>query len=365
MRFCTSSALSLIATLALVGQTLAGPAVRRADGSSTSSSSSTGTSPPTSTTPTAGLVQTTIDGTKTTLQVAAPTGDATATSKTDASGTENSATATSTSALGAGDMKLLQCNAPTGSPMCMPTDETIVYVGDTYYVTWDPTRFDVNATINILLNYSNDTARVAYTSEGVPKQRGFLTVTMQESWMESKTNSTLIFGLVSYTPISDHTARPFVGPTVYLSKKPATHYSPPPVNTLPDNTSLLIGLPLGLGALFFVMLGLFFGMRQHRKISITEIKAALTKKKGYGASKSKRQRLGLKKGAIRLEEREIMVPNRREYTDDEVRSMPPRFQGGGHEREESLGSLVSESEGLQGNNTFREEIEKQKRGQAY
>lgn len=228
-------------------------------------------------------------------------------------------------------------------------------------VTWDPTRFDVNATINILLNYSNDTARVAYTSEGVPKQKGFLTVTMQESWMETRSNATLIFALVSYTPISDHTARPFVGPTVFLSKKPATHYKPPPVNTLPDNISLLIGLPLGLGALFFVMLGLYFGMRKHRRIAMADIKAALSKKKGYGASKSKRQRLGLKKGAIRLEEREILTPNRREYTDDEVRNVPPRFNASGHMRDESLGSLVSDSEGP-GNNAFREEIRKQQTG---
>ncbi|TID24120.1 hypothetical protein E2P81_ATG02426 [Venturia nashicola] len=357
MRFCTSSALSLIASLALVGQTLAGHALRRADGTLTSTL--------TSTTPAAGLVGTTINGTKTTLQVVAPTGDATATGKANAGGTETSPAATSTSSFGAGDMKLLQCNAPTGNPMCMPSNATILYVGDTYYVTWDPTRFDVNATINILLNYSNDTARAAYTSEGIPKQKGFLTVTMQESWMQESSNATLIFALVSYTPVSDHTARPFVGPTVFLSKKPATHYSPPPVNTLPDNRSLLIGLPLGLGALFFVMLGLFFGMRRHRKVSITEIRAALSKRRGYGASKSKRQRLGLKKGAIRLEEREVMTPNRREYTDDEVRSVPPRMYGGGYRSEESLGSLVSDNEGPPGHNAFRDEIRNQQRGAGY
>lgn len=106
--------------------------------STTSTGTSTGSSTSTSTAATAGLVETTISGTKTTLQVAAPTGDATATSsKTSASttgtGTETSTAATSTSTLAAGDLKLLQCKAPTGSPLCMPTNETIVYVGDTYY----------------------------------------------------------------------------------------------------------------------------------------------------------------------------------------------------------------------------------------
>lgn len=183
---------------------------------------------------------------------------------------------------------------------------------------------------------------------------------MQESWMQGFTNATLAFGLISYTPISDHTARPFTGPTVFLTKKPTAHYAPPQHTKLPDNLSLLIGLPLGLGALFFVMLGLFFGMRKHRHI---DVKALLSKKKGYGGGKSKRERLGLKKGAIRLEEREVMTPNRREYSDDEIKSMPPRININGHRREESLGSLVSDSEG--GNNHFREEIKKQTTGPRY
>jgi hypothetical protein len=227
-------------------------------------------------------------------------------------------------------------------------------------VTWDPSRFDTNATINILLNYSNDTARAAYTSDGVPKQRGFLVVTMEDAWRQGFSNATLQFALVSYTPVSDHTARPFRGPTVFLSKAPATHYPPPQHTKLPDNLSLLIGLPLGLGALVFVLLGLYFGMRKHRHI---DVKSLLSKKNGYGSGKSKRQRLGLKKGAIRLEEREVIVPSRREYSDDEIRSVPPRINVDGHRRDESLGSLVSDNEG--GNNAFRREIEKQKTGERF
>jgi hypothetical protein len=218
----------------------------------------------------------------------------------------------------------------------------------------------VNATINILLNYSNDTARAAYTSDGVPKQKGFLTLTMNKDWLQNSRNATLQFALVSYTPVSDHTARPFVGPTVFLQNAPAQHYQPPPRTKLPDNLSLFIGLPLGLGALFFVLIGLFLGMRKHRHI---DVKALLSKKKGYGSGKSKRERLGFKKGAIRLEEREVMHPSRREYSDDEIRSVPPRINVNGHRREESLGSLVSENEGP--NNHFRQEIEKQQTGQRY
>ena len=101
-------------------------------------------------------------------------------------------------------------------------------------------------------------------------------------------------------------------------------------------------------------------MRKHRHI---DVKALLSKKKGYGGGQSKRQRLGLKKGAIRLEERDGVAPSRREYSDDEIRSVPPRIDVNGHRRDESLGSLVSDTEG--GNNAFRREIEKQKTGQRF
>jgi len=73
---------------------------------------------------------------------------------------------------------------------------------------------------------------------------------------------------------------------------------------------------------------------------------------GYGERKSRRQRVGRGKGAIRLEEQEIRSP---EYRDD----------ARGHARGDSLGSLVSEDAitpaGGRGNH-FRDEVQRQKTG---
>jgi hypothetical protein len=229
-------------------------------------------------------------------------------------------------------------------------------------VTWDPTRFEVNTTITILLNYANDTSngnRVAWTSDGTPREKGFVTVKMEDAWRMDTRNATLEFALISYTPVSEHTAKPVDGPTVFLTKS-SSHYPPPPKTKLPDNISLYVGVPLGVGCLLFGLLGLYLGMRKHRKIGLGSV---MGRRKGYGTRKSKRQRLGLKKGAIRLEERELTDPAL-DYRDaDEIRPaparqdwpMPPNPRRG---TEESLGSLASDG----GDNAFRREIEKQKTG---
>jgi hypothetical protein len=230
-------------------------------------------------------------------------------------------------------------------------------------VTWDPTRFEVNTTITILLNYANDTDngnRVAWTSDGTPREKGFVTVKMEDDWRLDTGNATLEFALISYTPVSEHTAKPLDGPTVFLSKT-STRYAPPPKTKLPDNISLYVGVPLGVGGLIFVLLGLYFGMRKHRHIGM---KSIMGRRKGYGTRKSKRERLGLKKGAIRLEEREVTDPAVDYRERDEIRPapagqdwpMPPGAPRRG--TEESLGSLVNDPS----DNSFRREMEKQRTG---
>lgn len=312
-----------------------------------------------------------------------------------ATGTSKTASSTDSSETGpaAPISSFLSCSKPSGPPICSPNNNSIATVGDTYYgklallltivvflfalgtlpdhplgqpsanhtdlfllaVTWDPSRFEVNTTIAIVLNYANDSShRAAWTSEGVPKEKSFVTVTMDKVWLQEFSNNTLEFALVSYITASDHTNPPYEGPTIFLSEKAATHFKPPPHTKLPDKLSLLIGLPVGLGALLVVLFGLFYGMKKHRHIDVTKI---LSKRKGYGVGKSRRQRLG-KKGAIRLEEREVLH-TRAPRGDDEIMGVPPVR---GHAREESLGSLVSDGGNGRQGNAFRDEIEKQRTG---
>ena len=136
------------------------------------------------------------------------------------------------------------------------------------------------------------------------------------------------------------------GPEIMMKNEPASHYPPSEKNKGPNKEGLMIGLPVGLGFVLLVVVGLFFGMRKHRTIGLGNIMGR--RNGGYGVGKSKRQRLGLsgKEGAIRLDERKGF------------RTAPT------HNRGESLGSLVSD-DGIRpapGGNHFRDEIQRQQTG---
>lgn len=160
----------------------------------------------------------------------------------------------------------------------------------------------------------------------------------------------LTFHLLNYEPAApERAASTLDGPVITLTNEPPNHYKAPPFSKVPNKEGLLIGLPVTLGFLLIVIVGLYFGMRKHRAIGLGNI---MGRRRGYGVGKSKRQRLGLGKkggGAIRLEDRE-----------DYAR---PQYQPA-HSRGDSLGSLVSD-DGIRpapGGNQFRSEMERQKTG---
>lgn len=143
-------------------------------------------------------------------------------------------------------------------------------------------------------------------------------------------------------------ATTYDGPMFTIKNEPPRHYPPPPVNKLPNKEGLMIGLPVGLGFVLLVVVGLLFGMRKHRTIGLGNIMGR--RNRGYGVGKSRRQRLGLgKKGAIRLEAQQPGA----QYS-----TVPA------HTRGESLGSLMSDDEirPAPGGNQFRDEIRRQKTG---
>jgi hypothetical protein len=142
-------------------------------------------------------------------------------------------------------------------------------------------------------------------------------------------------------------ANVYDGPMFTLENEPPNHYPPPPKNKL-DKQGLYIGLPIGLVFVAVVVIGLFIGMRKNRVIGVGNIMGR--RNRGYGAGKSRRERMGLgKKGAIRLEER---------------KAVPQYSDARGHSRSDSLGSLVSD-DGIRpapGTNHFRDEIDRQRTG---
>jgi hypothetical protein len=239
-------------------------------------------------------------------------------------------------------------------------------------VGWNPAAFPAaNSTVMVALQYPNDTSRVAWTSTALPKEHGLTTVTIDSAWLEGwdARNFTLVW--VSYAPGASTNDPKHTSYNVTVAVKPAEHLPAGPPTKAPDKQSLLIALPVALGAVLLIVLGLFCGMSSHRKIGLGSIMGR--GRRGYGTNKSRRERTaaaaaGGKGGAIRLEDREkattaaagqLAMPY---HDEDEIAPAPDSWDLGpasrGHVREASLGSLVDEDEP----NAFRREIQNQKKG---
>jgi hypothetical protein len=261
------------------------------------------------------------------------------------------------------------CHDTSAKPFCQPVDGQQVYVGQTYYVTWNADFFPENSTFTVMLNHFNDSQTQAWNSGPVAVEMGVAMIPMEEAWLQGFSQYNLTFyGLLQE---NGKAAVPYDGPQVLLMHKPADHYQPPPHTKLPDKFSLMLGLPLGLGIPALIILGLYLGMRKHRTIGLGNIMSRARHPwnkngGGYGARKSRRQRLGLgKKGAIRLQDRDLgNLPPEEQYRDEVGGALPPPGRPGAHQRDLSLGSLVSDDDirPAPRGNAFRDEVERQRTG---
>ena len=184
----------------------------------------------------------------------------------------------------------------------------------------------------------------------MPRERGFLSLTISKDWLQGYKNVNLSLVALYYAPNSQHTGSSFDGPVLLLETE---YYAPPPKTKLPNTESLAIGLPVALGGCILIIAGVFFWNRKTRQIGLGSV---MGRGKGYGAGKSRRQRMGIKKGDIMLQDRQALPISPQYRDDDEIRTMPGRQGQNNHGREESLGSLVSEEE----HNAFRREMNTQR-----
>ena len=175
-------------------------------------------------------------------------------------------------------------------PFCLPHDGADVFVDATYYVTWNADFYPLNATITIELRYSDSTeGDSAFTSARVDNSYGYVPIHMSGEWLQGKSQNALTLYIIELEPASDRRASAQQGPTITLHTKPMERYRHPP--PLPFNkVALYIGLPVSLGVVITVVAGLFFGMRESRRIGIGNIMGS--RGKGYGIRKSKFERLG-------------------------------------------------------------------------
>ncbi|KAI9047544.1 hypothetical protein LZ554_008260 [Drepanopeziza brunnea f. sp. 'monogermtubi'] len=229
------------------------------------------------------------------------------------------------------------------APFCKPDNGSDVNVDGKYYVTWDKEFFSQkNASVKVVANYVNDTGHgpVAFESSPVPTSDGYFVWTIQKEWLQDLQTNNVTLYLNRINPPTG-SASSLSGPTVRVNvySKPVYHQPPTPA---PKGQSLFIALPTLLGFVFLCILGGFFWNRKNRLIGLGNV---MSRRSGYGAGKSRRQRLGLgmKGGDIQLGGREV-------YTEVTPKNIPDRHDDG-------LGSLAGSP--TAGENRFRDELRRQ------
>ncbi|KAH8906076.1 hypothetical protein BR93DRAFT_969295 [Coniochaeta sp. PMI_546] len=337
-------------------------------------------------------VQTTIDGTPTVISAAPNAVTATVFTNTN-QGDVRTTTATvpnptPTATGGAGAFPVCHNKDGDNAPFCLPLVGAELNPGTTYYITWDPTFFpSSNTTVRVTGSYFNSTTGLttsqAFSSGSLAAAWSFYAWTVDSSLLSSSPGGVNIsLAIAALTPGAT-AMTPFQGPVVKVAK-PAG-YVPEPAKA-PTGPALYIGLPTVLGFVVVVLVGTCWWNRNHRKIGLGSV---MGRGKGYGAGKSRRQRMfggagkrERKEQGIRLMERDVTGAGGVEVYRDEVRPERPRVvtksEGGsfdyGMPRRDSdaLGSLAGSpteerhpnvsGRATAGNgNAFRDELSRQER----
>ncbi|KAJ9234917.1 hypothetical protein C8Q69DRAFT_509274 [Paecilomyces variotii] len=196
------------------------------------------------------------------------------------------------------------------SPFCLPKDGSNVTVDSTYYVTWNPDYYPVNATITIELRYCTPLeGDSAFTSDRTENSYGYIPLKMRQEWLQGKARNNLTLYIIENEPTSNQRASYRQGPRVQLTHRRIEHYKPPP-QTPYNKLGLILGLPISVSAVLLVIAGLYFGMRKNRTIGLGNVMGPGNR--GYGIRQSKIQRLGRRRVAVNMGEFE----NPRKYRDD-------------------------------------------------
>jgi hypothetical protein len=222
----------------------------------------------------------------------------------------------------------------------------------TFAVTWDTSFFtEENATIQILANYVNASGGglQAYHSDFTVNNRGFISWTIDSSWLKGQSSQNVTLIIVPWNPtISEPVSA--TGPVVMITNSPAPEPYRQPMTKAPKGASLYIALPTVFAFVLICVCGGFILNRRHRKIGLGNI---MGRRKGYGVGKSRSQRLGLTKknpGPIELRVQELSSDG--QYRD--VPEDPGRRNGRDRTDSDALGSLAS-SPTEERTNYFRDE----------
>lgn len=285
----------------------------------------------------------------------------------------------------------LVCSNSDGdyAPFCEPTADGELYVGTTYFVTWDSSALNstkVTVTGTYLNSTTGEAGEDAFTGDELRASWSYYAWTPNKGYLSHGNGSAVRVALTMKELSSDgETATAtHAGPTVLVTKAPSYKQSAP---SLPSGAALYIGLPVIFGFCLLMICGVCAWNRRTRHIGLGNIMSR--GRHGYGIAKSRAKRMtrtmrGGKKDRtmhnIRMMDN---VPEDQMYRDEpqrfdgrtdydydaDAREVRMGGNGHGHARRDSdgLGSLAGTptSENFprqQGSgNVFREEMERQQR----
>lgn len=182
------------------------------------------------------------------------------------------------------------------APFCMPSRGQKLAIGATYYVTWDPAFFPSNTTVMVTGNYFN-------ASTGAITTQAFASPRLSAAWSfyawpvdEALIKGAAVVGAtsanisLSIAALAGGSAAVVQqrGPTVEVTYPPTYQQQPAKV---PTGQALYIGIPSVVGFVILVLAGTCIWNRKARKISLGNIMSR--SRHGYGAGKSRTQRMGM------------------------------------------------------------------------
>ncbi|KAI0810032.1 hypothetical protein GGR55DRAFT_647727 [Xylaria sp. FL0064] len=228
------------------------------------------------------------------------------------------------------------------APWCRPEFNTTLYVGTTYYFTWDPDYFAAgNQTVQIIGNYVNKTTgevrteSPAFNSSYTLSRFGFVSIPITSKQLLYQGSQNISLSLVA---VVDGERVEKQGPQIIITTRPGpvadAHHG------LPKSAAAYIAVPLVFGLIIAAAIATCQYNRHHRRIHLPSVMGRNYKvgKTGRGV----RSRLGLgsrKKAAkanerIQLMEREIQAEGGDIYRDLPDPASRPRRDS------DALGSLA-------------------------
>ncbi|KAI0102699.1 hypothetical protein GGR51DRAFT_526690 [Nemania sp. FL0031] len=227
-------------------------------------------------------------------------------------------------------------------PWCRPDGETPLYVGTTYYFTWDPRYFKAasNATVQVVGNYINKTTgdvrdeSPAFTSDRTPAGFGYVAIPITDKALLYQGSQNISCMLVAAINGQRNESQ---GPVITITKRPGP--TSDSKGKLPQGAALYIALPTVFGFIGLLVIGTCLWNRHHRRIQLPSVMG-----RNYDVGKGGRSRFGLKKRrnkAAKASERiQLMERELRAEGGDVYRDLPDPAAARPRRDSDALGSLA-------------------------